>query len=404
MLIEGQSWLFRPHVGSGPTTPRCGDQAVPAGQYWSPSPEGATHVATAGTSAGPLHHSRPGRAQPTDPNHEGRARLQAADPGPSLPSTTRSSTGPTCEATPSSSPVLPPTVRGPRTSSSVVCTSWPSLPTSSPATTSGSSFPTSMPGAPWPTWPNIDQVEDAWDELARVTNVTRIVPITYMNSSAGAGKRSSASTAARSAPPPTPGPSWSGRSTGRAGPVLPRLALAAERDDMATTSPRCSSGTLTRISEATRITRSSRPRSCSGGAGARCISVRPEHAAAFRAEHPNGEVIVHPSAPTTSSRSRTGSARPSASWSGSRPHPRARPRDGYRIHMVQRMAREHPDKTIVSLDPLVCPCSTMFRIDAPHLAWCLERLVEGRVVNQIKVDPRTAEWARAALQRMLDIT
>ena len=46
-----------------------------------------------------------------------------------------------------------------------------------------------------------------------------------------------------------------------------------------------------------------------------------------------------------------------------------------------------PDKTIVSLDPLVCPCSTMFRIDAAHLAWVLENLVEGRVVNQITVDP-----------------
>jgi quinolinate synthase len=46
----------------------------------------------------------------------------------------------------------------------------------------------------------------------------------------------------------------------------------------------------------------------------------------------------------------------------------------------------------------------MFRIDAPHLAWVLEQLVDGTIVNQIKVDPRTAEWARVALQRMLDIT
>ena len=72
--------------------------------------------------------------------------------------------------------------------------------------------------------------------------------------------------------------------------------------------------------------------------------------------------------------------------------------------MVQRLAREHADKTIVSLDPLVCPCSTMFRIDAPHLAWVLENLVAGTVVNQIVVDPDTAEWARTALERMLAIT
>ena len=72
--------------------------------------------------------------------------------------------------------------------------------------------------------------------------------------------------------------------------------------------------------------------------------------------------------------------------------------------MVQRMAAEHPDKTIVSLDPLVCPCSTMFRIDEPHLAWCLETLVRGEIVNQITVDETTTHWSRVALQRMLEIT
>ena len=77
---------------------------------------------------------------------------------------------------------------------------------------------------------------------------------------------------------------------------------------------------------------------------------------------------------------------------------------GTEVHMVQRLAREHVDKTIFTLDPLICPCSTMFRIDGPHLAWVLENLVAGTVVNQIVVDPHTAEWARVALQRMLDIT
>ena len=72
--------------------------------------------------------------------------------------------------------------------------------------------------------------------------------------------------------------------------------------------------------------------------------------------------------------------------------------------MVQRLAREHPDKTIFTLDPLICPCSTMFRIDAPHLAWVLEHLVDDEVVNQIVVDSATAEGARIALERMLDIT
>jgi quinolinate synthase len=71
---------------------------------------------------------------------------------------------------------------------------------------------------------------------------------------------------------------------------------------------------------------------------------------------------------------------------------------------VQRLNDETPDKTIVSLDPLVCPCSTMFRIDAAHLCWVLESLVRGEVVNQITVDPDTAEWAKVALERMLEIT
>ncbi len=77
---------------------------------------------------------------------------------------------------------------------------------------------------------------------------------------------------------------------------------------------------------------------------------------------------------------------------------------GTEIHMVQRMAHEHPEKTIVSLDPLICPCSTMFRIDAPHLAWVLESLVRGEVVNQIVVDESTARWSALCPERMLEIT
>ena len=71
---------------------------------------------------------------------------------------------------------------------------------------------------------------------------------------------------------------------------------------------------------------------------------------------------------------------------------------------MHRLDDETPDKTIVSLDPLVCPCSTMFRIDAPHLCWVLENLVEGRVVNRITVDSATADDAKVALERMLAIT
>ena len=77
---------------------------------------------------------------------------------------------------------------------------------------------------------------------------------------------------------------------------------------------------------------------------------------------------------------------------------------GTEIHLVKRLDDETPDKTVVSLDPLVCPCSTMFRIDAPHLAWILEGLVDGDVRNRITVDEETATWARVALERMLATT
>ena len=74
---------------------------------------------------------------------------------------------------------------------------------------------------------------------------------------------------------------------------------------------------------------------------------------------------------------------------------------GTELNLVRRLAKAHPDKTVVFLDKTVCFCSTMNRIDLPHLVWTLESLVEGRVVNQISVEPRTAEHARSALDRML---
>ena len=68
---------------------------------------------------------------------------------------------------------------------------------------------------------------------------------------------------------------------------------------------------------------------------------------------------------------------------------------------MQRLAQAHPDKTVVFLDKTVCYCSTMNRIDLPHLVWALESLASGQVVNQITVDPQTAAEARAALDQML---
>jgi quinolinate synthase len=74
---------------------------------------------------------------------------------------------------------------------------------------------------------------------------------------------------------------------------------------------------------------------------------------------------------------------------------------GTELNLVSRLAKAHPDKAIVFLDKTVCFCSTMNRIDLPHLVWSLESLVEGRVVNRIEVDPATAADARKALDQML---
>ena len=74
---------------------------------------------------------------------------------------------------------------------------------------------------------------------------------------------------------------------------------------------------------------------------------------------------------------------------------------GTELNLVKRLALANPDKEIVYLDRTVCYCSTMNRIDLPHLVWALESLVAGTVVNRIEVEPDTAHWAKVALDRML---
>lgn len=74
---------------------------------------------------------------------------------------------------------------------------------------------------------------------------------------------------------------------------------------------------------------------------------------------------------------------------------------GTELNLVRRLAVAHPDKQVMFLDKAVCYCSTMNRIDLPHLVWVLEELVAGRVANQITVDVDTAHHARVALDQML---
>jgi quinolinate synthase len=254
---------------------------------------------------------------------------------------------------------------------------------------------------------DLDQVEECWDALAAVTDVDRVVPITYMNSSAAikafVGEHGGAVCTSSNARAVL---AWAldrgdkvvflpdqhlGRNTA--------FQMGHAAGDMRVWDPRLERGGLddTDVKEAAFLLWKGH---CS-------VHQRftPRHVADFRAAHPEGEVVVHPECAheVVELADRVGSTERILEWVGAAP-PGSVLGIGTEIHMVQRMAAEHPDRTVVSLDPLVCPCSTMFRIDEPHLAWCLESLVAGDVVNQIVVDPRTAEWARVALERMLAIT
>jgi quinolinate synthase len=127
-----------------------------------------------------------------------------------------------------------------------------------------------------------------------------------------------------------------------------------------------------------------------------------EHVERVRRERPGMRVIVHPecrwevaqAADEIGSteqiiRAVRGSA-PGSKWAV-----------GTEIHLVNRLSKEWKDREVISLDPSVCVCTTMFRIAPQHLLWTLENLAAGQVVNRISVDDHTRHWARVALERML---
>jgi quinolinate synthase len=78
---------------------------------------------------------------------------------------------------------------------------------------------------------------------------------------------------------------------------------------------------------------------------------------------------------------------------------------GTEIHLVNRLARRFAEhgKRIITLDDTGCLCTTMYRISPQHLAWALENLLQGRVVNRIQVKPAVKQWAKVALDRMLEV-
>ncbi len=134
---------------------------------------------------------------------------------------------------------------------------------------------------------------------------------------------------------------------------------------------------------------------------------KPQHIDAFRSAHPEGKVVSHPecSFEVCQKSDYVGSTEfivktikesaPGTQWLV-----------GTELNLVNRLHEQfkHEGKSAQFMAPTVCMCSTMFRIDPQHLAWTLENLVAGQVVNQIKVPPQEAALARTALERMLAVS
>lgn len=253
---------------------------------------------------------------------------------------------------------------------------------------------------------DLEDVEQCWEELDAVTDINRVVPITYMNAAADlkafVGRNGGAVCTSSNAEAVL---RWAlergdkllffpdqhlGRNTGH--------DLGFGADDMKLWNPRFELGGLEEkdCKEATLLLWKGH---CS-------VHQRftPQQIDEFRQQHPDGLVVVHPECnrSVVEAADSTGSTEHIISYVAKAP-PQSVIGVGTEVHLVNRLNNETPDKTVVSLDPLVCPCATMFRIDAAHLAWVLEGLVEGKVHNQIQVAPEVAGEAMLALERMLEI-
>jgi quinolinate synthase len=254
---------------------------------------------------------------------------------------------------------------------------------------------------------DIRQVEDAWEQIGEVTDTARIVPITYVNSTAAikafVGRNGGACCTSSNARQVI---RWAlergdklmffpdqhlGRNTSVA------LGLDPDRDMLLWDPHRPFGGTTEAEIQATRVLL---------WKGHCSVHARftVDQITKARADYPGVNVIVHPECPLDVVRT--------ADLNGSTEYilttVRAAPAGttwavGTEINMVSRLAREQEDKTIFCLDPVVCPCSTMYRIHPHYLLWTMEALLRGEVVNQVSVKPAIAADARLALQRMLEI-
>jgi len=263
---------------------------------------------------------------------------------------------------------------------------------------------------------NLDQTLDCWAQLQDACPDQRIVPITYMNSSAAikafVGEHGGAvctSSNCRNVlewalTPLSTQPSTNstktkilffpdqhlGRNTARAmGYPLEKMVVWDPREEFGGNDPQ-------KLKDADFVL-------WKGHCSVHQL-FRPEHVDQVREKFPEMKVIVHPEcrAEVVQKADQVGStayivkqieaAPPGSQWAV-----------GTEVHLINRLARQHPEQKIVVLSNCQCLCTTMYRIDLPHLCWALENLLEGKVVNEIKVDANTRKWALVALDRMLAI-
>ncbi len=254
---------------------------------------------------------------------------------------------------------------------------------------------------------NIRQVEAAWEDMATATDTRKIVPITYVNSTAAikafVGRNGGACCTSSNAKQVI---EWAlergdklfflpdqhlGRNTSTA------LGLDPETD-MLLWNPHLPFGGTT--------PEALRDKKVILWKGHCSVHARftVDQILEARQKHPNVQIIVHPecSLEVVQAADKYGStehilkviheAEAGSVWGV-----------GTEINLVNRMAQENPDKTIFCLDPIVCPCSTMYRVHPHYLLWVLENLEQGKVVNAVRVAPEIAAEARTALERMLTI-
>jgi quinolinate synthase len=253
---------------------------------------------------------------------------------------------------------------------------------------------------------DIGQVEACWTELGSVLDASKIIPVTYMNSTAAiksftgenGGAVCTSSNAAKVM-------KWAfeqgekilflpdehlGRNTGyRMGIPMEQMIVWDPFQEMG--------GNTVEALRAAKVIL---------WKGYCSVHQRftPEHVARVRREHPGIRVIVHPECriEVAEAADEIGSTEgiikaivaspPGSQWAV-----------GTEIHLVNRLGKELKDRKVISLDPSVCVCTTMFRITPHHLLWALENLAAGNVVNRISVDDRTRAQARVALDRMMTL-